>query len=30
MNINYLVFSPNSEFMGACWDGGIIHSLGIL
>ena len=25
MNINYLVFSPNSEFMGACSDGGIIH-----
>jgi hypothetical protein len=22
MNINYLVFSPNSEFMGACSDGG--------
>ena len=25
MNINYLVFSHNSEFMGACSDGGIIH-----
>ena len=25
MNISYLVFSPDSKFMGACSDGGIIH-----
>ena len=25
MNINYLVFSSNSKFMGACSDVGIIH-----